>query len=305
MERKVYLNGRMVSEEEARISIFDIGFMYGATFYESLRTFKHKLFKLDEHLTRLGKSLCYVGLEDLITKKEMAKIIERVLAANIHLTAKYDDIWLSAEVTPGVGFPHPLVKQRDTKPTVIVYSAGLPHAEYVHCYTKGKHAVTCEVRNVPPEVFDSRMKNRSRLHYFIAKREALKKDPDAFVLLFDIYGNLTESSGANFFIVVDSKLYTPTTRNILNGITRQTVIELAEKIRLPVVETDINTYDLYNADEAFFTTTTYCILPISQVNGREIGKKIPGIWTSRLINAFSKMVGVDIVKQAQTFARKK
>ena len=304
MERKVYLNGKMVSESEAKVSIFDIGFMYGATFYESLRTFKHKIFKLDEHLSRLERGMRYAGLEPLITKAEMADIIEKVLTANIHLTDKEDDVWLSAEVTPGVGFPHPLVKQKDKQPSAIVYSTPLPYDEYARYYAEGKHAVTVDVRNVPPETLDSRTKNRSRLHFFIAKREGLKKDPDAFAILFDINGNITEGTGANFFIVADNILYTPSTRNILIGISRQTVIELARNINLPVVETDINLYDAYNADEAFWTTSSFCILPISQINHVKVGKKIPGIWTERLLTAWSEKVGIDIVKQAQKFSRK-
>ncbi|OIN97756.1 hypothetical protein AUJ66_02330 [Candidatus Desantisbacteria bacterium CG1_02_38_46] len=287
------------------MSVFDIGFKYGATFYESLRTFKHKIFKLDEHLARLERSLRYVGLVSLINKTEMAEIIEKVLATNIHLTEKDDDVFISVEVTPGVGFPHPLMKQKEQKPTVIVYTSPLPYEEYAHYYIIGKPAVIVNVRNVPPQTFDSRSKNRSRLYFFIAKREAMKIDPDAFALLLDLDGNITEGTGANFFIVADNTLYTPTTRNILNGITRQTVIELARKMNLPVVEADINLYDVYNADEAFFTTTTYCILPISRVNGVTMNKEIPGLCTRRLLTAWSEMVGVDIVKQAQTFMEKR
>ncbi len=163
-------------------------------------------------------------------------------------------------------------------------------------------AVTTNARNVPPQVLDSRVKNRSRLHFFLAKREALAKDPDAFALLFDVEGYISEATGANFFIVSDNTLYTPTARNILIGISRQTVIELAGKLNLPVKEVDLNLYDVYNANEAFFTTSSYCILPISQVNGVKIRGKMPGIWTSRLLNAWSEIVGVDIVKQAQKFA---
>ncbi len=302
-ERRVYLNGKMVPEKEAKISVFDIGFMYGATIYESLRTFKHKPFKLDEHLRRFEGSLQYVGLESLITKEEMARIIENVIAANIHLTDKDDDMWLSGEVTPGVGFPHPLVKQKDKRPSVIVYSTPIPHAEYARYYTEGKHAITANVRNVSPQTLDCRVKDRSQIHFFIAKQEALSKDPDAFGLLFDIEGNISEATGANFFIVTDNTLYTSTTRNILIGISRQTAIELATNMNLPVVETDINLYDVYNADEAFFTTSSYCILPVSQVNGVSIGKTIPGVWTDRLLGAWSEMVGVDIVRQAQKFAK--
>ncbi len=304
-ERKVYINGEMVPESKAKISIFDIGFKYGATFYESLRTFKHKIFKLNEHLKRLENSLRYAGLESLVSMKEIEEIIKKVFDANIHLTEEDDDIFISVEITPGVGFPHPLMSKKDLTPTIIAYTSPLPYEEYAKYYTIGKPAVIVNICNIPPQSYDSRAKNRSRLHFFIAKREATKIDSDAFAILPDINGNLTESTGANFFIVKDNILYTPTAKNILIGISRQTVIELAEKMNIKVVEKDINQYDFINADEAFFTTTTYCILPISRVNGIPVGKEIPGYYTKKLLNAWSEMVGVDIVKQAQKYADKK
>jgi len=305
MEPAVYLNGKMVSREEAKISIFDTGFMYGATVYESIRTFKHKPFKLEEHLARLERSLRYIGMDSLISRKEMKGIVEKIISANIDRVKEDDDMWLSFEVTPGEGFPHPLVARKNMTPTVIAYVTSLPYEEYARYYTEGKHAVIADTRNIPPEALDSRAKNRSRLHFFIAKRDGLKRDPDAFAVLLDTRGYISEGTGANVFIVSGDKLYTPSARNILVGISRQTVIELAKKINLPVVETDINLYDAYNADEAFFTTSSYCILPISQFNGAGIGETIPGAWTGRLLDAWSESVGVDIVRQAQKFAKQR
>ncbi len=303
MERKIYLNGEWVSEQDAKVSIFDIGRLYGATFYESVRTFKHKPFKLDEHLDRLEKSIRYARLGSLVERGEMAEIIQKTIDVNEHLTEKDDDLWVCAEVTPGVGFPQPLMKVDDKSPTIMVYSSPLPHNEYVKYYSEGKCAVVSEIRNVAPETYDSRVKNRSRLHFFIAKLDAAKRDPDAFALLMDNQGYISEGTGANFFIVTSGTLYTPTTRNILNGITRLTTIELAKKIGLPVTETDINLYDVLNADEAFFTTTSYCILPVSKVNDMKIGRNIPGDWTAKLTDAWSELAGLDIVGQAEKYSR--
>jgi len=303
MERLVYLNGEMVPEKEVKISVFDVGFMYGATFMEAVRTFNHKYFKLSKHLERLDKTFRYAGLSSLVEKEEMESIFNMVLERNIHLTDKDDDRWVCANVTPGIGFPQPLVKQKDLTPTIIVYSTELPYDEYVKYYTEGKPAVTPIIRNIPPQCMDPRCKTRSRLHYFIAKREALKKDPESFAVLLDINGNLTESSGANFFIVSNGALYTSDPHNILNGISRQTVIELAKELNIKTYERDISLYDAYNADEAFFTTTSYCILPVSKINDVSIGKNIPGDLTKKLLDLWSKKVEVDIVGQAQKFAK--
>ena len=302
MERLIYVNGEMVPEREAKISVFDVGFLYGATFFESVRTFKHKFFKVNEHLRRLERSLRYAGIPDIITKEKMADIMSQVLDANIHLTDKEDDIWMCAEVTPGKTFPMPLMKQIDKTPTVIVYSSAIPYSEYVKYYTQGKHVVTSLIRNTSPQNLDSRAKNRNRAHHFLAKLEIVKRDdPDAIALFLDLEGNITEGTGANIFFILDGILYTPTTKNILNGVSRLTVIELAEKMNIKVIEKDLTLYDAYNAEEAFWTTTSYCILPISMIDGRKIGDAYPGTYTKKLLEAWSKEVGVDIVGQAQRF----
>ncbi len=301
-ERVAYLDGEMVPESDMKISVFDTGFMYGATVYESVRTFKHRLLHLDEHMARLDASLRYVGLDASVTAGEVGGILERVLCANIHLTHSDDDVWLCAGVTPGGGFPHPQVPRGDRSATVIAYSAALPHGEYARFYTEGKRAVTVSIRNIPAEVIAGNAKHRSRLHLFLAAREAREKDPDAFALLLDTSGNLSESTGANFFIVKDGTLLTPTTRNIVIGISRQAVIALAGDMGIPVCEMDLKPGELRRADEAFFTTSSYCMLPVSYVDGRRMGEVIPGPVTGRLLEAWSGMAGVDIVKQAQRFA---
>ena len=300
--RKVYLNTKIIPESELRISPFDTGFKYGAVFYESIRTFKHKLYKLDEHLNRLERSLNYAGLSSLVSIEKMRDIIMQVVDANIDLHEKDNDMWINAEVTPGSGAPNPLVKFENLEPTIIVYSTFLPYKEYAHCYLEGKRAIISNMRNVNSQSFDMRVKHRSRLHFYLAKLECARKDPEAFVILMDLAGYIAEGTGANIFLVNGNVLYTPKANNILNGISRQTVFELAFEMNLKVIESDINIYDAYNADEAFFTTSSYCILPISQIDGRGIGRSVPGNITMKLLSAWSKKVGVDIIKQAQKYA---
>ncbi len=304
MERVLYLNGKMIPESEARISAFDIGFKYGAVFYESIRTFNHKPYKLEEHLERLERSLVYVGLEKSVNINEMREIILNVIVANEHFHEDGDDMWINAEITPGEGSPNPLVKAYDIKPTTIVYSTVLPYDEYVNCYSEGKRAVISNIRNVDSQSYDMRVKHRSRLHFYLAKMDCARRDPGAFALLLDMKGHITEGTGANIFIVNKNVLYTPKSSNILNGISRQTVFELADELGIKCVEADINAYDVYNADEAFFTTTSYCILPISHVDEKSIGRQIPGNIASRLLKSWSAKVGVDIVAQAEKYAKK-
>jgi branched-chain amino acid aminotransferase len=300
MKNRVYLNGDLIPEAEAKVSIFDIGFMYSAVFMEALRTFKHQLFRLEDHLDRLERSMRYCGLEPLVSQQEMAAIIHTVIEANAADLPEDDDCWVCAQVTPGQGFPHPMMKGAQSPPTVMAYVSYLPYDEYGDCYETGKPAVVANTRNVPPSVVDPRGKTRYRMHYFMAKLEAQQRDPQAFALLLDTDGFVTEGTGANFFIASDGALYTPTTRNVLAGISRRVVIELAQKQGLQVVERDLTLYDVYSADEAFWTTSSYCMLPCNRVNHVAM-PQTPGPLFTQLITAWSNMVGVDIIGQARKY----
>jgi len=302
MQRMVYLNGRMVAETEARISIFDVGRLYGATFYESIRTFGHKLFHLDEHLQRLRRSLGYAGILPQVEWKRVEEAVAKTLSANERLIDAEDDMWICVEVTPGTTFPMPLQKQTDFTPTVFAYSAPLPHEEYAHCYTEGKAVVSSLYRHIPPQCFEQRCKHRARLPHFLSKLDARRVDPEAFAMMLDLDGFITEGTGANIFFVLDETLITSTARNILEGISRQYVIELATKIGIPVEQRDIDLYEAYNAEEAFWTTSSYCILPICRIDGRKVGESYPGPAASRLLEAWSREVGVDIIGQSKRFA---
>ena len=301
-ERLVYINGELVPEGTAAISIFDIGFMYGVTLYESLRTFKQQWFALADHWQRLRRSLGYAGLQGLVSEADFRAILDATLAANIHLTCAGDDVWGNFQVTPGRAFPMPLLEAAAHEPTVLCYTAALPHAEYARSYVEGRHAVTSLFRSPSPQSYEQRVKNRSRFPHFMAKREAARIDPGAFGLLLDSDGFVAEGTGANIFFVLDGVLHTPTPRNILVGVSRQNTIRLARDLGIEVAERDLTLYDAYNADEAFWTTSSYCILPISMIDGRRIGEHYPGPVAQRLLDAWSAEVGVDIIGQAQKMA---
>jgi branched-chain amino acid aminotransferase len=274
--------------------------MYSAVFMEAVRTFKHEVFRMEDHTDRLERGMRYAGLQPLISQKEMAEVIQTVIKANIGQFAEDDDCWVCAQVTPGVGFPHPMMKGKRTSRTVMAYVNRLPYDEYARCYDTGKAAVVPNVRNVPPGVVDPRGKTRFRLHYFMAKLEAGTRDPDAFALLLDTDGFVAEGTGANFFIASQGVLYTATTRNILEGISRRVVIELARKLGISVVERDLTLYDVYSADEAFWTTSSYCMLPVSRVNHMPM-KQVPGPLFQRIIAEWSREAGVDIIAQAKKY----
>ena len=158
----------------------------------------------------------------------------------------------------------------------------------------GQHLVTPSIRHVPPQCYDPKMKYRSRMHFYLADQEARLVDAEAAALLLDLDGNVTETGTANFFIVERGTVVSPTTRNTLPGISRAMVIELCGQLGIPFVERDFQVYNALNADEAFLTSTPYCIMPATRINGVAIGDGKPGPMVGRLLTAWSEAVGLDI-----------
>lgn len=296
----VYLNGDFVPADEAKISIFDAAVMLGDMVTESTRTFAHRPFKLDEHLARLYKSLKVTRIDSGLTPGEMHDLSLRVLETNLPKVEPEMDLWLVHNISRGrfVAGANP-TKQR-SQATIIIHTAPLILTDWVRFYTEGCHAVTPFSRAVPPEALDARIKNRSRMAYTLAEMEVKLVDPQAQSILLDIHGNVAENKGGNFFIYSEGVLKTPHVRSALAGISRATLLELAAELAIPVQVTDFQPYDIYTADEAFFTSTPYCIMPATKFNGLPVGDGQVGPVTKRLLQAWSDRVGVDIVAQAQS-----
>lgn len=296
----VYLNGEFIPADEAKISIFDAAVMLGDMVTESTRTFAHRPFKLEQHIDRLYKSLKVTRINPGMTPVEMHELSLRVLETNLPKVTPSMDVWLVHNISRGrfVAGADP-TKQR-SQATIIIHTAPLILTDWVRFYTEGCHAVTPFSRAVPPEALDARIKNRSRMAYTLAEMEVKLVDPQAQSILLDIHGNVAENKGGNFFIYSEGVLKTPAARSALAGISRATVLELAAQLNVPVQVTDFQPYDIYTADEAFFTSTPYCIMPATKFNGLPVGDGQVGPVTKRLLQAWSELVGVDIVAQAQS-----
>ena len=297
-ERVVNINGEMIPESEAKISIFDRGFQGGDAVYESTRTFdKTKPFKLEQHIDRLFSSCRYLRVDPAISEKALERISLEVLDANVHLLGENEEYWIQHIVTRGPGWWD---VQEAGPPTVVVFNRPVKFDGYAKLYEEGAHVVTPSIRHVPPQCYDPKMKNYSHVHFSLADFEAKLADPECYTLLLDIEGNIAEVTGGNFLLVKNGTIVSPGPRNILLGISRQTIFELADQLGIPWVEKDIQAYDVYNADEAFLTSTSYCALPVSRLNGQRIGGGIPGPINKRLLEAWSELVGLDIVAQAMS-----
>jgi branched-subunit amino acid aminotransferase/4-amino-4-deoxychorismate lyase len=169
----------------------------------------------------------------------------------------------------------------------------------------GAHLVTPSIRHVPPQCLDPKIKCRSRMHYYLAEKEAQLVDPEASALLLDLAGNVTETSAANFFIVEGGTLISPTLVNTLPGVSRARVIDLAARLGIGFAERDIQVFNVINAAEAMTASTPYCLMPVTRINGLPIGDGKPGRVFDRLIAAWSEEVGLDIRKQIAEGARRR
>lgn len=295
--RRVYLSGRMVLEEDAKISIFDSAVMLGDTVTESTRTFAHQPFKLDEHIRRLYKSLKVTRIDPGHAPAEMTCVTLEVLEANRPLMGPEDDCWIVHNISRGLAVHGPDPSQKNPA-TVMIFTNHLDLRGWARFYQEGCHAVTSMSRIIPAQSLDARVKNRSRMAYTLADAEARLVDPDAQCVILDIDGNVAENKGGNLFAVHEGELRTPASNNCLEGVSRRTVLELAEQLGVPTRETQLQMYDFYTADEVFFTSTPYCIMPATRFNGLPVGDGRVGTVTKRLLSAWSQLVGVDIVEQA-------
>lgn len=291
MGYEIWLNGQFVERDKAQVSLLDRGFRQGDVVFDTSRTFDGKVFRLRDHLERFYRSLKYVRIDPQMSIDEMEKVTLSVVEKNEGLrTSLGDDYMVSQIVSGGIGV-------RDGNPTVAIVIDPLGSPRWAPAYDGGANVVISKTRSYPSQSLDPKVKHYSRLNFVLAEMEATDVDPTAIPLLLDLDGNVTESIGANFSIVSSGRLIVPRTDSTLQGVSRLTIFELAESLGLPVIEDNIQPYDVYNADEAFLCSTPYCILPVGNVDQRKIGEEVPGPITNQLLAAWSERVGMDIVDQ--------
>lgn len=298
-QRIAYFNGKYVPEGEVRVPFRDRSFQYGDGCFDMTRTFAGKPFRVKEHIDRFYRSLAYLGIDIGLTPAQLTEITHEVVARNRHLLGPNDDWWVGQRVSRGIkSVGEGLDPWEDMGPSVIVDCMPLPFAARAKHYRDGIRVVVPSVRRTPPGSLSPRVKTHNYLNMIMGDLEARERDPEAWAVLLDENGNLCEGIGSNIFIVKDGRIATPQGRYVLEGISRQTVIELARKEGFEVVERDIDLYDAYTADEVFLTSTSLCLCPVAKVNHATIGDgKVPGPVASQILKAYSDYVGVDIVQQ--------
>lgn len=294
-----YLKGAFIPQSEAKLPVYDAGIVLGATVTEMIRTFAGQPYKLEEHIARLCRSMRYARFDTGLAQEEMLAATLKVIEHNSALLPTGKELGVVLFVTAGEFSIYAGSAGHGDKmiPTVCIHTFPLPLHLWAKGLDTGLHAVTPSNRHVPPQCIDPKMKHRSRLHYWLAEQEAKLVDPNAATLLLDLDGNVTEFSGGNILIVNDGAIVSPPTRNILPGISRQTVIDLAGELEIPFLEKDFQVYDICNAEEAFEATTPFCLMPVTKINNIPIADGKPGPTFHKLLEAWSAMVGLDIAAQ--------
>ncbi|QXO95248.1 branched-chain-amino-acid transaminase [Methanospirillum purgamenti] len=279
---QIYIDGNFYPKEEAKVSVFDHGFLYGDGVFEGIRAYSGRIFRLEEHLDRLYDSAKTIDLKVPITKEEMtAAIIETCKRNNLK------DAYIRPIVSRGVG-DLGLDPRKCSKACVVIMAVEWG-AMYGDLYEKGLKAITVSVRRNPAEALPPNVKSLNYLNNILAKIEANCKGGDE-AIFFDTNGYVSEGSGDNIFVVKNGVIITPPTLNNLRGITRMVAIEIANSLGFSVVERNMGYYDLYCADEVFVTGTAAEVAPITWIDGRDIGTGKPGPVTRQCMEQFKNVV---------------
>ncbi|GIX01412.1 MAG: hypothetical protein KatS3mg112_0349 [Thermogutta sp.] len=282
MSLKVYINGKYYDKEDAKISVYDHGLLYGDGVFEGIRSYGGKVFRLKEHLDRLWDSAKAIWLTIPMSKEEMARAIEETLRIN-----GIEDGYIRVVVTRGVGTLG-LDPNRCSNPQVIIITDHISLYPK-ELYEKGLEIVTVSTVRNHPAALSPRIKSLNYLNNILAKIEGLQAGCIE-ALMLNHKGEVAECTGDNIFLVRRGELFTPPREaGILEGITRAAVIELAQEAGLKVHEVPLTKHDVYIADECFLTGTAAEIVPVVKVDSRPIGDGKPGPITRDLMERFHRL----------------
>lgn len=278
-----YVNGQFVHKEEAKVSVFDHGYLYGDGVFEGIRAYHGRIFRLDAHLDRLYDSAHYLMLEIPLTKEQMKQtILETIRRCGLR------DAYIRPVVSRGVGDLGLDPRKCKAATVVIIVDTMQLHPE--DAYRRGLRAIHATTRKVRPDALSPQAKTLNYLNSIMARVEAnLAGVEEAIMLTGD--GYVSECSAENIFLVRDGEVWTPAPHlGILKGITRETVMGLVREMGLPMLEKVFTMHDVYTADECFLTGTGAEVGPVVEVDSRRIGTGSPGAMTQRVMKAFRELV---------------
>ena len=285
---KIYLNGKLVDKADAKVSVFDHGFLYGDGAFEGVRTYNSRVFRLKEHIDRLYETMHTLMIDPRLTKKQMIDAMVLTLRTN-----KIKDGYIRAIVSRGEGDLGLDPRKCHGKPNVIIIADKITLYP-AELYQKGMEIITVATSKNLPNALNPQLKSLNYLNNILAKIEANLSGYNEAIML-EANGYVGECTGDNVFIYKNGVLSTPHLGR-LKGITCEAILELAIKMKIKVFEGYITRHEVYNADECFLTGTAAELIPVVKVDGRAIGNGVPGPVTKKLLDAFHHLVKKDGVK---------
>jgi len=298
-----YRNGEWIPADTLSVSAYDAGFMQGLTVAEQLRTFDGCLFRLDEHLDRLERSLKIVGVDPGMSRGDWTQLAEELVSRNRNQIEAADDLAVAIWVTPGA-YPK-YADFASTRPLVGGSAFPIDFVNFHRLYHIGQRLVTAKTRQVSPQNWPVELKCRSRMHYFLADNEARETDSSARALLLDLDGFVCEASTANVIAYFSQEgLVAPRLEKTLPGISLGAIDDLARQLELPFHYRDMTVEEFAQADEIILCSTSPCVWPVTQLDGKPVGDGHPGLIFQRLMGAWSELVGVDVLAQAERYANR-
>ncbi len=285
-----YLNGQIVPESQAAISPFDRGFLWGDGVYEITPCFNRRLFRLGDHLDRLYRSLRYVRIDFKMGREEIEKRTFNLLDRNSAQMAEEGIYRVGHWVTRGQDTPN-MAARAAGPPTLFIFWRPVAVETIARNYAEGVKLSIVPTRRVPPQCLETRAKVTSKLNQILAELDA--DAVNSLSLMLDLYGHVAENSTANFFMVKEGTIWTPPAQNILEGITRKVVLELASRLKIPLQERLFTFYDLAQSQEFFLTSSVTCVTPVREVQGIRPTSPVPGPVAQQLMRAFVEETGFD------------
>lgn len=287
---KVYINGKLVDKAQAKISVFDHGYLYGDGVFEGIRAYDCLVFKLKEHVDRLFESAHSIMLSISLTKKQMIDAIIKTLRAN-----NLKDAYLRVIVSRGEGDLGLDPRKCKGNETIVIITDKITFYPK-KLYDKGMEIITVPtIRNIP-EALNPQIKSLNYMNNILAKIEAINSGYEE-ALMLDHLGYVAECTGDNIFVVKAGELYTPPQcMGILRGITRDTVLAVAKRLKISTHEHVMTRHEVYISDECFLTGTAAETIPVVKLDGRPIGDGKPGKITKTIMKEFRKLTKTQGVK---------
>ena len=283
MPLKIWIDGKLVDKDDAKISVYDHGLLYGDGIFEGIRVYAGKIFRVEAHLRRLYDSAKAIRLTIPLTQEQFLAAIRETIKAN-----NFNDCYIRACVTRGVGFLG-IDPNKCSNPSIFIIADSI-QVYPKEMYEKGMAVITSSIIRSHPQALSPRIKSLNYLNNILARIEANDAGVAEAIMLNHV-GNVAECTADNVFIVRDGEVRTPgIVDGILEGVTRQTILDLCGRLKIPCAQRSIQAYDLYAADECFVTGTGAEVAPVTKIDGRVIGSGEPGPITRRLIDAFHQYV---------------